>query len=47
MRLFKKKDKRYYNYFDNYTNKVKGTTMLGFVYVAIAIVAYLIYSFLL
>ena len=41
-----KKDKRYYNYFDNYTNKVKGTVLLGFVYVVIGIVAYLIYTLL-
>ena len=41
-----RKDKRYYNYFDNYTNKVKGTATLGFVYVAIGIVAYLIYTLL-
>jgi hypothetical protein len=47
MRLFKKKDKRYYNYFDNYTNKVKGTASLGFVYVVIGVVAYLIYTYLL
>ena len=33
----KKKDKRYFNYFDNYTNKVKGTAPLGFVYVVILI----------
>ena len=46
MRLFKKKDKRYNNYFDNYTNKVKGTATLGFVYVVIAVVAYLIYYLL-
>jgi len=38
----KKKDKRYYNY----KNKVGGTMFLGFVYVVIAIVAYLIYNLL-
>ena len=41
-----KKDKRYYNYFDNYTNKVKGTATLGIVYVVIAIVPCLIYTLL-
>ena len=41
-----KKDKRYNNYFDNYKNKAKGTATLGFVYVVIAIVAYLIYTLL-
>jgi hypothetical protein len=40
----RRKNKRRYNYFDNYTNKVKGSVVLGFVYVVIAIVAYLIYS---
>jgi len=42
----RKKTKRHYNYFDNYKNKVSGTAFLGFVYVVIAIVAYLIYTLL-
>jgi hypothetical protein len=42
----KNKDKRKYNYFDNYKNKVSGTAFLGFVYVVIAIVAYLVYTLL-
>ena len=41
-----KQNKMRYNYFDNYTNKVKGSVLLGFVYVVIAIVAYLIYTLL-
>ena len=42
----KRKDKRRFIYFNNYTNKVKGTVLLGFIYVVIAVVAYLIYTFL-
>jgi len=42
----RRKDIRRYNYFDNYTNKVKGTVLLGFVYVVITVVAYLIYTLL-
>ena len=42
----RRKDKRRHSYFNNYTNKVKGTALLGFVYVVIAIVAYLIYTLL-
>ena len=41
-----KKNKRYYNYFDNYTNKVKGIATLGFVYVVVAVIACLIYYLL-
>ena len=42
----KKKDKRYKNFFDNYRGKVGGTIFMGFVYVVIAIIAYIIYNLL-
>ena len=37
-------DKRYNNYFDNYTNKLKGTFVLGLVYIVIAVIGYIIYK---
>jgi len=45
MRLFNKKDKRYYNYFDNYTNKVKGTFLDNYITVDIRINCYAIDKF--
>ncbi|MDU8884522.1 hypothetical protein RXV94_00005 [Yeosuana sp. MJ-SS3] len=42
----RKQNKRYNNFFDNYKNKVGGTVFLGFVYVVIGVVAYLIYTLL-
>ncbi len=39
-----KKDKRYNNSFDNYTDKLKGTFTLGLVYIVIGAIAYLVYK---
>ena len=44
MALFKKKDKRYNNQIDNYTDKYAGTFKLGLVYVAIFMIGYGIYT---
>jgi hypothetical protein len=46
MRLFNKKDKRYNDYFDNYSNKYLGTLKLGLVYLVVGVVIYCIYKFL-
>jgi hypothetical protein len=43
MQFFKKKDKRYNSQLDNYTDKYKGTFILGLVMVVIGLVAYGIY----
>lgn len=43
MQLFKKKDKRYNNHLDNYSNKYSNTMLLGLAYVVVALVGYFIY----
>lgn len=43
MPLFKKKDKRYNTYFDNYTEKYKGIFVLGLVYIIVAVICYGLY----
>lgn len=42
--MFKKKDKRYNDYLDNYTNKYEDTFKLGLVYALIGGVCYGLYT---
>ena len=46
MMFFKKKDKRYNDYFDNYSNKYLNTFKLSLVYIVIGVIVYCIYKFL-
>jgi hypothetical protein len=40
MKFFKKKDKRYNTYFDNYSNKIAGNFTIAIVYVVIGLIVY-------
>ena len=42
--MFEKKDKRYNNYFDNYTNKYADTFKLGLIYAIIGLIGYGVYK---